>query len=129
MDDMQTKTFSAGDVIIEKGAPADTAYMIESGLVQVYLEQDGKIVDLASLGVEQIFGETSLFNGATYGANVKAVEDTVVALITPEILRQKVGGCDPMLRAMVKMLIERLQRTNEALVESETREFIDIAFV
>lgn len=34
-----------------------------------------------------------------------------------------------MVRSMVLMLIERLRKTNEALLKSETREFMDIALI
>lgn len=129
MVDITTKTFSAGEKIIHQGQEADTAYLIDSGKVRVYLEQEGKIVDLAELGPDEIFGETALFSGAQYGAFVEAIEETEVTLITPEILKIKMQSCDPMIRAMMQMLIERLNATNKALLKSETREFIDVAFV
>lgn len=126
---LTTQTFQPGERIVQQGAEAQTAYLIDRGKVRVYLEQEGKIVDLAELGDDEIFGETALFTGAAYGANVDAVEETEVTLITPEILKIKIQNCDPMMRAIIQMLIERLQRTNKALLESETREFIDVAFV
>lgn len=126
---LTTKTFKPGEIIIAQGQQADTAYMIDRGKVQVYLMEGQKIVDLAQLGADEIFGETALFTGSAYGAYVKALEETEVTLITPEILKVKMAGCDPMIRAIMQMLIERLRRTNKALLESETREFIDIAFV
>lgn len=126
---LTSKTFQPGEKIIHQGAEADTAYLIDRGKVRVFLEQDEKIVDLAELGADEIFGETALFTGAAYGANVAAIEETEVTLITPEILQIKIQNCDPMMRAIIQMLIERLQRTNKALLESETREFIDVAFV
>lgn len=126
---LTTQTFKPGERIVQQGAEAQTAYLIDSGRVRVFLEQNGKIVDLAELGEDEIFGETALFTGAAYGANVEAIEETEVTLITPEILKIKIQNCDPMMRAIIQMLIERLQRTNKALLESETREFIDVAFV
>ena len=126
---LTTQTFQPGERIVQQGAEAQTAYLIDRGKVRVYLEQEGKIVDLAELGDDELFGETALFTGAAYGANVDAVEETEVTLITPEILKIKIQNCDPMMRAIIQMLIERLQRTNKALLESETREFIDVAFV
>lgn len=127
--DLKTETYQPDQLIIKQGAQAETAYLIDKGRVKVFLEQDEKIVDLAELGEDEIFGETALFTGAAYGANVVAIEETEVTLITPEILKIKMQNCDPMMRAIIQMLIERLQRTNKALLESETREFIDVAFI
>ena len=126
---LNTQIFQPGELIIKQGEEASTAYLIDRGKVRVFLEQDSKIVDLAELIEDEIFGETALFTGAAYGANVEAIEETEVTLITPEILQIKIQNCDPMMRAIIQMLIERLQHTNKALLESETREFIDVAFI
>jgi CRP-like cAMP-binding protein len=127
--ELTTKTFQKGQRIVTKGEPADTAYMIDRGRVRVFLNKGEKTVDLAALGEDEIFGETALFQEGAYGAHVEALEDTDVTLITPGILNAKMQKCDPMIRAILQMLIERLRKTNKALVESETREFIDIAFI
>lgn len=121
--------FKKGDPILVKGAPATKAYMIQKGAVRVYLEKDGKIVELARLGEGEIFGETALFEGGIYGANIDAAEDTVLHVITPGWLDTVIEDVDPMVAALIRMLISRLRSTNEALVRSETREFIDLAFI
>ncbi len=118
-----------GTRIITKGDDATTAYMILSGSVRVFLEEDSKQVDLAVLEEDEIFGETAIFSGEHYGANVEALQDTELFLITPESLSEMLKDSDPIVRALIRMLIERLRRTNEALVKSETREFMDIAFI
>ncbi|MCD8525634.1 MAG: cyclic nucleotide-binding domain-containing protein [Alphaproteobacteria bacterium] len=121
--------YQAGDSILVKGDDADKAYMVEKGAVRVYLNNDGKIVELARLGPGEIFGETALFEGGIYGANIDAAEDTVLNVITPGWLDGAIEDVDPMVAALIRMLISRLKSTNEALVKSETREFIDVAFV
>lgn len=124
----RTKTFPAGARIITRGEKAHTAYLILKGEVTVELEREGRTITLANLGPGSIFGETALFGGV-YGADVDAVKETQLALITPQSFAGKIEACDPMLRAIIEMLIERLRRTNEALLKSETREFMDIALV
>lgn len=121
--------FKRGDPIIRKGDPALKAYMVIEGSVRVYLEKDGKIVELALLGPGEIFGETALFEGGVCGANIDAAEDAVLNVITPGWLDGAIKDIDPMVAALIRMLISRLKATNEALVKSETREFIDLAFI
>lgn len=128
-DDQKYIEVKKGQRIIAKGEDAKTAYMIVSGSVRVFLEEDGKQVDLATLEEDEIFGETAIFSGEHYGANVEALQDTELFLITPESLSEMLKDSDPIMRALIRMLIERLRRTNEALVKSETREFMDIAFI
>jgi CRP-like cAMP-binding protein len=126
---MKIVTFKAGERIITKGDKAVAAYIIKSGAVHVFLEKGGKTVTLGELGPGALFGETALFGGAEYGANVAAKEDTELELITSAGFREKIDGCDPLLRSIIHMLLERQRKTNEALLNSETREFMDIAFV
>jgi CRP-like cAMP-binding protein len=123
------KTFKAGARIITRGDDARVAYLVLKGKVSVLLDREGKTVHLGELGVGSIFGETALFGGGSYGANVDAETDVELGVITPESFRGKIEASDPMVRAIVIMLIERLRKTNEALLNSETREFMDIALV
>lgn len=125
----KTEIYAPGERIIKKGDTADTAFMIMSGKVRVYLKNNDKVVDLAILEEDQIFGETAIFKGEQYGANVDALEETELLIITPDSLEEMVRACDPVLRALVSMLIQRLNETNDKLLKSETREHIDIAFV
>ena len=128
-DEKQTKEFKAGERIITKGDEADEAYMIISGKARVFLEEGSKTLELATLEENEIFGETAIFSDSTYGAHVEALEDTKLFVITPESFEEMIAGSDPILRALIRMLTERLKNTNEALLKSETREFMDIAFV
>lgn len=124
-----TKHFKAGERIITHRDDAHTAYLILKGKVSVRLERDGRMIRLGELGIGSIFGETALFGGGTYGAHVDADTDVEVAVITSESFAGKIESSDPMVRSIVLMLIERLRKTNEALLKSETREFMDIALV
>ncbi len=124
----KTLHYTAGERIIKAGESADQAYMILSGKVRVSLKKDGKTVDLAVLGEDEIFGEAAIFRGGEYGANVDALEDSEIAVFTPDMLEDMISSSHPFLRALVSMLTERLKQTNTRLVTSETREFIDIGF-
>lgn len=118
-DSLETFIFPEGRAIIEQGEPAMEAYLIESGRVQVTVEKDGNTTKLAELSQDEIFGETALFKGSDYGATVTAMEETTVVKITPDILDIKIRLCDPMIRALIKMMMERQRRTNDALAAKE----------
>lgn len=120
-DSLETFIYPEGRPIIEQGEPAMEAFLIERGKVKVTMEKDGKILDLAELGEDQIFGETALFKGSDYGATVTAIEETTVVKITPDILDAKIRLCDPLLRALIKMMMERQRRSNDALAQHQTK--------
>ena len=119
-DSLETFIYPEGRVIIEQGEPAMEAFLIESGRVKVTIEKDGKTVELAQLETDQIFGETALFKGSDYGATVTAMEETTVVKITPDILDIKIRLCDPMLRALIKMMMERQRRSNDELAKHQS---------
>jgi CRP-like cAMP-binding protein len=126
----EKKLFKSGERIITRGDEAAAAYLILRGKVTVTLDREGRQIKIGELESGAIFGETALINdGSLYTANVDAAADTELAVITPESFADKIGTCDPMLRALLEMLVERLRKTNEALLHSETREFMDIAFL
>lgn len=125
----ESQTFKKGERIITEGDPADRAYLILKGTVRVFLEQDGKEVMLAELGIGEMFGESSLFTDEAYGAHVEALEDCTVDIIEKEDFRAKLDSCDPIIKNMFALLVERLRKTNEALLKSETREFMDIVLI
>ncbi len=130
MSEKDIITFEAGERIISEGEPAAAAYIILKGKVRVFLEKDGKSVALAELAITDMFGETALFdNGGTYGANVENLEPVELVVISPDEFKEKLEECDPMIRNMYGIMMERLRKTNEALVNSETREFMDIILV
>ena len=118
-DSFETFIYPEGRAIITQGEPAVEAFLIESGRVKVTMEKDDKVIELATLEEDQIFGETALFEGSTYGATVTAMEETTVIKITPEILDIKMRLCDPMLRSLIKMMMDRQRRSNDALAEQK----------
>lgn len=118
-DSLETFIYPEGRTIVEQGEPAMEAFMIERGSVKVTMEKDGKTVELAELGEDQIFGETALFKGSDYGATVTALEETTVIKITPDILDAKIRLCDPLIRSLIRMMMERQRRSNQALAEHQ----------
>lgn len=120
----------AGERIITRGKPAVECYLILNGRIEVSLQnEDGRKITIGELQSGSIFGEAALIGVGFYGANVDALTDTELAVITPASFAGTLANCDPLLRAILEMLIDRLRKTNEALLRSETREFMDIDFV
>lgn len=130
MHNKKNKFFKAGERIITRGKPAVECYLILNGKAEVSLEnEEGRKITISELQNGSIFGEAALIGVGFYGANVDAVMDTELAVITPASFASTLKNCDPLLRAILEMLIDRLRKTNEALLRSETREFMDIDFV
>ena len=111
MDLPKERTFKAGETVIEQGEPAMEAYLVISGHAEIHM--NGAV--LATLGEGEIFGERAFFKGSDYGATVKAADELTLQPITPAILDEKIRQCDPMIRAIMRMLMVRLRKSNEAV--------------
>ena len=107
------RRFQDGETIIEQGEPAVEAFLLVSGKADVFM----KDVKIATLGEGDIFGEAALFKGSDYGATVKAAGTASVQPILPAILDEKIKRCDPLIRALIRMLMIRLRKTSDALIK------------
>ncbi len=105
--------FENGEVIVEQGEPALEAFLLVTGQADVFL----KDVKIATLNEGDIFGEAALFKGSDYGATVKAAGTVSVQPILPAILDEKIKRCDPLIRALIRMLMIRLRKTSDALTK------------
>ncbi len=114
---LERRFFPEGQIIISDGDEADRAYIIQSGSVKVYKDKDGKLVELAKLGAGAIFGETALMFDEPRTATVIAVEDCNLVVITRKVMEEKLEDSDATIRAIVKMMKERIKSANIDRVE------------
>ena len=70
----------AGAVLMEQGAPGDSAYLSVSGRLRVYIAGgDGTPRAVRELGRGEVIGEMSLYTGEPRSATVVAIRDSVLA--------------------------------------------------
>jgi CRP/FNR family cyclic AMP-dependent transcriptional regulator len=68
----QLLTYENGEVLFEEGDPADAAFVIMEGEVEILADTArGKMV-VGKLGKDQLFGELALFNNAPRSATLRA---------------------------------------------------------
>ncbi|MGE4313062.1 MAG: Crp/Fnr family transcriptional regulator [Pseudobdellovibrionaceae bacterium] len=103
-------------VIFREGDAGYVAYLIQSGGVKVFSLIEGREVTLAKLGVGDIFGETALIFETPRTASVRATEDSHLIEITRLTLDKKLRNSDPTIRAIVRMLSQRLVKGNNTLL-------------
>ena len=114
---LERRFFPEGHTIILEGDQADHAYIIQSGSVKIYKDKGGKPVELAKLQVGDIFGETALLFDEPRTATVKAFEDCNLIVITRAMMEEKLKDSDATIRAIVKMMKERIKAANSDRVE------------
>lgn len=123
---LERRFFAQDRVIMNEGETADFAYIIQSGAVEIYREKNGVAVSLAKLKVGEIFGETALLFDGVRSASARAVQDTVLVVITRSVLEQKLKDSDVTIAAIVRMMKNRLNEANTARVDLSAVSIEDI---
>ena len=111
------KTIAAGDVFIRQGTSGQSAYVIEQGQVEIYLEKpDGSAQVVGTRGPGAIIGEMALIDEAPRTASIRALEDCKLIEITREDFRHRLSSSDTIMRAVMRVLLTRyrdmLQRSS-----------------
>lgn len=115
-------------VIIRAGDTGNSAFLIQSGSVRVFMNQDDREIELARLGPGQIFGEMALVFDEHRTATVEATDDSNLIVITRTTLEDKLRKSDPTIRAIVPMLMSRIIQTNNALLSrhADVKTLLDV---
>lgn len=108
-------TITKDTVLFKQGETGDCAYVVESGKVLVFLEIDGKPVPLTQVKKGEIFGEMSLIDSLPRSASVKALEDTVLNVVTKDQLIERFQGSDPLVQLLLKVMMNRVRKSNSSL--------------
>lgn len=106
-------------LVMRQDDSANCAYLIQSGSVGVYAEKNGKEIELARLGVGDIFGEMALVYDDVRTANVRALEDCNFIIITRQTFMEKLRKSDPTIKAVVEMLVKRVIKLNNEITNSK----------
>jgi len=114
------ESYMPGEMICQIDAPGDSMYLVKSGKVQIYLPGDPSEIVLAELGAGKFFGEMSLLDKSPRSANVSALEQTEIYVLTrkhvayllekePKIAAKVMIALARVLSARIRVLNERIQ--------------------
>jgi len=109
---LEPRSFPAGELIIRKGEPADSIYLLTSGAVSVTLElPNGRRKRLATISAGMTFGELAVIDRGARGADVRA--DTAVdCYVFPIAALDALGETDPSMKiAILENLLRNASRT------------------
>jgi len=112
--------FAPGEAVVEQGALADSLYVVESGSLGVYLEDDGSAIEVGELGAGDAFGEMALLTGAPRTATVKAKTAASLYRIDKDALAPILKE-NPKLAVEMSKLVAGRQEINAAMLASASR--------
>lgn len=110
-------TCMAGQTVCAQGTPANQAFYIESGGVEVVIDEDGHSVKLAEIGPGEVFGEMGVLEREMRMATVRTTEKSVISVMSRDELEMRIARVDdPVVSALINGLAKRLRATSAGQV-------------
>jgi len=116
MDSIEFQTtFDTDEYIFSEGDPGDCAYIIDSGMVEVALDKEGRKLVMATLTKGEILGEMAIIDRLPRTASARAIVPTVVTAIPLDYVSQKIEQSDPTVRMFLRLAMARYRDLNARL--------------
>src|SRR5258706_3342289 len=110
---LDEKTYIAGEQIITAGEPGNSMFVIQQGEVELFIfDQNNERVSLATISDGDLFGELSLLDTEPRSASAIALAKTNVLIIDRHDLEILITAHPPAALYMMTMLRKRMRETN-----------------
>lgn len=111
----RTLRFAPGEWILRQGEEGSSLHIVLEGSVRVMIASDGQEpIEVAQLGVGQVFGEMSVMTGEPRSASVCADTETVLLELCKDAVRDVVDKTPELMQAMGDVLAQRMAMVEEA---------------
>ncbi len=104
-----------GEKVVTQGEPGDSMYLIREGLVEVEVEEQGIMAQVAKLGSGDYFGEMSLFSGDHRKATVTCRTDCLFFEVTKDTMTYLLER-NPSLSRRLFVELARREAANQAVM-------------
>ena len=106
-NDKFRRTLRAGETLFRQGDAGDCAYAIESGQIEVFRGRGALRKVLALLGPGEVIGEMAVIDHLPRTASAVARKPTRLRVITQSHLQGKLDSADPMVRVLLRLVLQR----------------------
>lgn len=124
MASIESVSFPKGKVIFRQGDKGDGAYLLDTGLIGIFREVEGKKVPITTIGSGDLFGEMAVIDGSPRTETAYAAEDCKVKMISVKTMINTKRGADPFIRSLIHMLVKNLRSVHDSFTP-RTRSFAD----
>jgi len=108
---LDRNTFDSGDVIFDRGEFPACALLIQSGSVDIVLNNSTQDIIVGTPEPGGFFGEMSLVDNEPRSASAIARTPTVCVRVLHHDFEERLEASDPLTRATLKLLVKRLRKT------------------
>ena len=107
--------FDSGKLLMRQGDPADAAYLIIEGDVEVVLETPAGQFVVATIGANEIVGDMGILGNSPRAATVRAKDRVIALRISKEPFMRMVREFPSMAVSIMQELAHRVELTNNQL--------------
>ena len=113
--------FAEGKVLFREGDPADSVFLVLSGVVDVLRELDGDPILLGTVRAGQFIGEMGVVENRPRSATARAASDVEVEILAPTEFFDQIAGSPRAARELIQRLSQRLREADDRIVNDERR--------
>ena len=118
-------SLKSGDIIFRQGDPANRFFLIESGQVALEAHEEGRTVQVQTLGTNDLLGWSWLFPPFSWNFQARALEPTrLIVLDGAHLLVTCEENHDfgyELMKRVSQIVIHRLQATRQRLVQQKNK--------
>ncbi len=112
---------NAGQQVITRNAPDRDVYLVIAGKVQVVaFSASGKQITYREMGGGEHFGELAAIDGRARSADVIALEDSLLAIMSPATFRALLAGHEALRERMLCGLVSFVREMTDRVFELST---------
>jgi EAL domain-containing protein (putative c-di-GMP-specific phosphodiesterase class I) len=109
----------AGSLVFREGDPPTTAFLVESGEIEVIAGLDATPVSLGRIGPGDLLGEMAVIDDAPRTASARALTDCVLLPVARDQLHERIDHADPVVRALLRAQLARYRSALQTLRGNE----------
>jgi NTE family protein len=100
---------AAGDTLMRQGEPGQALYLLVSGRLRVYIEEEQHKRVVREIARGEVVGEMSLYTDAPRSATLVAIRDSVLVSMGKADFNQLLATSPAVSMALTRQIIQRLQ--------------------
>jgi len=109
MSQDNSKRLKKGEKLILEGTLGQSVFFVQSGRLRAILERGGQILEVSTVGPQQVIGEQWLFSQTKSAFTYEAMQETHVLEIPLEVLKLTLEKMNPALKMIFKSMGEELK--------------------
>ncbi len=108
---IETRKIDPGRYIFREHESGDTAFIVKSGTVELFITIDDKQVHISDAIEGEMFGEMALIDDSPRMASAKAKTPVILMAISKPVFDRKLKAMDPFTRNLVTVLADYIRTT------------------